>query len=113
MFVSIRKKKRHSRCSIDIVRDILTVAKGKAKKTQIMYQANLNFNQVEKYIKLLCENCLLDHDENYYSATEKGLEFLMRYDNYIDQCRLIAENVDRSNRARGQLERMFRNNSNK
>ena len=108
--MNIRKKKRQSRCNIDIVRDILNVAKDEVKKTQIMYQANLNFNQVEKYINLLFENGLLDHTENYYSVTEKGLEFLRMYDNYIDQCRLIAEQVDTSDRARVQLESMFSNN---
>ena len=51
------------RNDLDICADILRVAKKGAKKTQIVYKANLNFKIVKKYLKRLLENGLLDSSE--------------------------------------------------
>ncbi|MBA7472968.1 transcriptional regulator [archaeon] len=68
------------RSSADICADILSVAVNGAKKTHIVYKANLNFRIVKGYIKTLVSGGLLttEEDERYYS-TEKGVEFLKRY----------------------------------
>ena len=47
------KKSRSNRNSLDIVRDILSAALVKARKTRIMYQANLSYAQVQKYLMKL------------------------------------------------------------
>ncbi|MBC8498259.1 transcriptional regulator [Candidatus Bathyarchaeota archaeon] len=68
------------RSSADICADILSVAVNGAKKTHIVYKANLNFRIVKGYISTLVSGGLLtpEEDERYYS-TEKGVEFLKRY----------------------------------
>ncbi len=68
------------RSSADICADILSVAVNGAKKTHIVYKANLNFRIVKGYIKTLVSGGFLtpEDDERYYS-TEKGVEFLKRY----------------------------------
>ncbi|NQT08657.1 transcriptional regulator [Candidatus Bathyarchaeota archaeon] len=68
------------RSSADICADILSVAVNGAKKTHIVYKANLNFRIVKGYISTLVSGGLLtpEDDERYYS-TEKGVEFLKRY----------------------------------
>ncbi|NQT09462.1 transcriptional regulator, partial [Candidatus Bathyarchaeota archaeon] len=38
------------RNNLDICADILRVSRGGAKKTHLVYKANLNFNIVKKYI---------------------------------------------------------------
>ena len=43
-----------------------------AKKTQIVYQANLNHNLAKKYIVLLTEQDLIKHQEGIFTTTEKG-----------------------------------------
>jgi len=46
------------RNDLDICADILKVAKTGAKKTQIVYQANLNFKIVKKYLqRLIATGC--------------------------------------------------------
>ena len=60
------------RSRIDITVDILKVAMNGAKKTQIVYQANLNHNLAKKYIVLLTEQDLIKHQEGIFTTTEKG-----------------------------------------
>ena len=38
------------RGKLDIIADILRVVSGNAKKTQIMYQANLSYRVLQKYL---------------------------------------------------------------
>ena len=69
------------RNDLDICADILKVAKAGAKKTHIVYQANLNFKLVKKYISRLSESGFLETDNggSLYLTTEKGSDFLESY----------------------------------
>jgi predicted transcriptional regulator len=69
------------RNDLDICADILQVAKAGAKKTQIVYQANLNFKIVKKYLsRLIDTGMLLDAQESrLYTTTNRGIEFLEQY----------------------------------
>ena len=69
------------RNDLDICADILQVAKAGAKKTQIVYQANLNFKIVKKYLSRLIDTGMLsDAQENrLYTTTNQGIEFLEQY----------------------------------
>ncbi|MDF1534051.1 MAG: winged helix-turn-helix domain-containing protein [Methanosarcinaceae archaeon] len=60
------------RSKIDITVDILKVTMNGAKKTQIVYQANLNHNLAKKYIVLLTNQDLIKQQENIFVTTEKG-----------------------------------------
>ena len=69
---------------LDIYADILRAARNGAKKTHIVYKANLNFNIVKKYLKRLIDNGLLqDSDGGYYITTWKGIHFLEQYKELI------------------------------
>jgi len=68
------------RNNIDICADILRVSKGGAKKTHLVYQANLNFKIVKKYITELIEKELLEMTGDRFYVTEKGSEFIERYE---------------------------------
>jgi predicted transcriptional regulator len=61
------------------------VAKKGAKKTQIVYKANLNFKIVKKYLKRLLENGLLDSSERgkLFHTTDKGDTFLEQYREFV------------------------------
>jgi len=69
------------RNDLDICADILQVAKAGAKKTQIVYQANLNFKIVKKYLSRLIDTGMLsDAQENrLYTTTNRGNTFLEQY----------------------------------
>ena len=87
------------RNNVDIMADILRVARGGAKKTWIVYRANLNFKIVKDYLSELTEKGLLAAPEglSLYRTTEKGLDFLEQYDSFRkfhmvveDQARAMA-----------------------
>ena len=69
------------RNDLDICADILKIAQTGAKKTQIVYKANLNFKIVKKYLDRLIDNgLLLNQDENrFYMTTYRGTDFLEQY----------------------------------
>jgi predicted transcriptional regulator len=69
------------RNDLDICADILKVSKAGAKKTHIVYRANLNFKIVKKYLSRLIDNgFLLDGSENgIFVTTERGSDFLEQY----------------------------------
>ncbi len=66
----------------DIEADILRIATGGARKTQIVYKGNLNFKIVKGYLNRLIEQKCIDHDRKgmLFYTTPKGFEFLRRYD---------------------------------
>ncbi|MGB3459234.1 MAG: winged helix-turn-helix domain-containing protein [Halobacteriota archaeon] len=70
-------KKRRGRT--DIIVDILSVAEEKAKKTQIVYKADLNFRMVEEYLPHLVDKGLIENTDGEYKTTEKGEIFLTDY----------------------------------
>ena len=68
------------RNDLDICADILGVAQDGARKTHIVYQTNLNFNILKKYLDRLIGDDLIEKTESsHYVTTEKGVEFLKRY----------------------------------
>jgi len=72
------------RNDLDICAEILQVARAGAKKTQIVYQANLNFKIVEKYLKRLTDGGLLQSKDRYFFTTRKGTTFLEQYRELLD-----------------------------
>jgi len=70
------------RNNLDIMAEILEIARLGAKKTWIVYRANLNFKLVKEYLDELMEKRLLDSDGSIYQTTDQGLEFLEEYRNF-------------------------------
>jgi len=70
------------RNNLDIMAEILEIARLGAKKTWIVYRANLNFKLVKEYLDELMEKRLLDSDGAIYQTTDQGLEFLEEYRNF-------------------------------
>jgi predicted transcriptional regulator len=75
------KGERH-RSKVDIVYDILVSAMGAgAKKTHILYKANISSTQVENYFSALLAHNLLERvtdtdGNNVFHTTERGLRFI-------------------------------------
>ena len=70
------------RNDIDICADILKVARVGAKKTHLVYKANLNFEIVKKYLSRLSENRLISSENGHYITTEEGVKFLDSYQEF-------------------------------
>lgn len=73
------------RNDLEICADILRVARRGAKKTQIVYEANLNFKIVKKYLRRLIENGLLHNSEKekLFFTTNKGDDFIQQYSELV------------------------------
>lgn len=69
---------------LDIIADILDVARQGAKKTKIMYHANLSYKLLSKYLTEVIQAYLVRFDRKgrCYVLTSKGREFLERYKEY-------------------------------
>jgi predicted transcriptional regulator len=67
------------RNDLDICADILDIARGGAKKTQLVYKANLNFKIIKTYLSRLNNNDLLTLENGCYVTTDRGVSFLQNY----------------------------------
>ena len=100
-----------NRRGLDIVREVLSIVSVRVRKTKIMYGANLSFVQVEKYLTVLLGSGLLKHDgDSGYLITERGMEFLQLYEDYLERSTRLKEEVERNMRDRLRLENMCFNN---
>ncbi len=69
---------------LDIIADILSVASREAKKTQIMYQANLSYKVLQRYLNDIVDASLVSFEgsNQIYLLTSKGQEYLDAYKEY-------------------------------
>jgi predicted transcriptional regulator len=71
------------RSRLEIIADVLAVAKSGAGKTQIMYGANLSYMLLTRYMTDVMDMGLMrTDDEHTYMLTEKGAEFLEAFHGY-------------------------------
>jgi predicted transcriptional regulator len=71
------------RSNFEISADILKVAMGGARKSHIVYKANLNFQIIKNYLKDLINSGLLQYPTNgskLYTTTEKGIQYINYYE---------------------------------
>jgi len=75
------------RTRIDITAEILRIANDGAKKTQIVYGANLNFKLLRKYLDELEKAGFIMRDlkkQGIIKTTEKGEHYLKYYEGFKD-----------------------------
>lgn len=74
---------------VKVMVDMLTVALDGTKKTEIVYKANLNFKQAEKYLELLLTKGLMvvegsSGKRKAYRTTDRGRSFIKRYEETVE-----------------------------
>ncbi len=105
--MSLKDRKPANRGSLDIVRDVLSIALVKVCKTRIMYRANLSFLQLEKYLSALLGNALLSFDgDSGYLTTASGKEFLELYADYLERSTCLRGEVEKNTKDRQHLEKL-------
>jgi len=99
------------RSRLQIVADILFVAKKGAKKTRIMYQANLSYSLLKRYLAEVLEADLIsvEKDEKLYIITQKGGAFLKKYDEYCERCTHLQKQSESARKDEMVLEEMCSN----
>lgn len=97
------------RSKLDITADILTIATRNPKKTQIMYQANLSFKVLQKYLAELNDASLIcyQNGNQCYGLTDKGRQFLEEYKGYLRISKHVEKFLNDATVKRAQLERLF------
>ena len=77
---------QHRRSRLEVINEILSVASFGARKTHIMYRANLSYDQLNEYLGFLLDSGLIEKaaDTEYangilFRPTERGTQFLDRY----------------------------------
>ena len=68
-----------NRDRISIIAAILEAANSTSCKTRIMFDANLSFRVLEKYLKVALNYGLINQEEFKYKVTDIGREYLEQY----------------------------------
>ncbi|MBA7651403.1 hypothetical protein ES703_59222 [subsurface metagenome] len=82
-------KLNQRRSNIEIIAEMLKVGENGAGKTKIMYNANLSYTQVQKYLGFLMSQGFIDKVEMgnpsvTYQMTESGLNLLESINSLIE-----------------------------
>lgn len=68
---------------LDIMLSILEITREPIKKTHILYRANINHQQLTKYLAMLEELGMIVENNNEYVITDKGRMFLDMFSKYV------------------------------
>jgi len=96
------------RSKLQIIADILLVASKAAKKTWIMYQANLSYALLNRYLAEVTDAGLVSFvgSGDCYKITRKGREFLDKFSEYFERRRQLEEQINGMNSEKMDLEKM-------
>lgn len=77
-----------------IVADVLSVVSKGARKTHIMYGANLSYKLLKRYLSAVLDAGLVRlGDDGWYEITEKGRVFLDRCNGYFERNDRVEEEI--------------------
>lgn len=93
---------------MDIIADILNVVSHTAKKTQIMYQANLSYGVLQRYLSEVSAASLVGFESksNSFVLTLKGREFLEAYKKYSKSHRQVEKRLNEVSEKKKALEQL-------
>lgn len=92
----------------DILADIVRVAGAGARKTKIMYFANLSFALLNKYLEDALHVGFLRLTDGQYLVTKKGEAFLERYLEFSSRYSTVKANLERLECEAEALDKMCR-----
>ena len=78
------------RSDVEIIAEMLRIGANGAAKTKIMYNANMSYSQMKKYLSFLLHQGYVDSVRTgnptvTYQVTEKGLDLLNIIDNLVEK----------------------------
>jgi predicted transcriptional regulator len=102
------------RGKLQIIADILSVVREGAKKTHVMYQANLSYRLLSRYLTEVLESGLVSRDnEDHYRLTRRGKNFLERFNQYSKRCGQLEQQLNHVNNEKTVLENIIGDNLNR
>lgn len=97
-----------NRDRVSIIAAILEAANSGATKTRIMFNANLSFMLLEKYLNLSVNACFIRVEGSTYKLTERGQEYLKQYRLFKDRYLLAQELLEALDNEREKLSQSFK-----
>ena len=94
------------RSRLEIISDMLEAVEDGAKKTHIMYKANLSYSLLNKYLEVTNDADLLFLKNDIYVVSEKGKMFLVRYNDYSTRMKKLQIQLDEMLAERDVLKKM-------
>ena len=82
---------RRKRTRYEIIHDLLAQCENGAKKTWLMYRANLSYELTNNYINKLVEKGLITQKDDLYYITEKGQKLMQLLRQYVDKKKQIDQ----------------------
>jgi predicted transcriptional regulator len=96
---------------LEIIKDILKVTENAgtygAKKTHIMYGANLSYRLLQKYLQETLTAELICRGKSCYTITQKGKEYLGNYEKYKENRTQTEDHINNLNNNRKTLEKLL------
>lgn len=97
------------RDKLDITADILSVASVSAKRTQIMYRANLSYKVLCKYLDEMLAAALLScKNRELYMLTDRGAAYLAAYKEYMRTNKAVKKRLAVMHAKRKILEDLYK-----
>lgn len=95
----------------EIIANILNAAsENGAKKTRIMYAANLSYKLLEKYLDMTVRIGFMRLNDGGYEVTEKGVLFLEKFNEFSSKYSELKREIDKIHLEKDILESMCRSN---
>jgi len=96
------------RSRLQIIADVLSVAGNGARKMHIMYNANLSYELLVRYLAEVLDAGLVRFESGAgcYRLTRKGEKFLDRFNEYSRHCKHLDDHLNTVSIERMELERM-------
>jgi predicted transcriptional regulator len=88
-FLSVKYRRR-----FQIIADIVSAAENGAKKTRIMYFANLSYKLLTKYLADTVRVGFIQEDGDGYRATDRGKIFLEKYGEFSSKYSKLASDFE-------------------
>mgnify|MGYP001133789979 CR=1 FL=1 len=99
------------RGKLQIIADILSVVREGARKTHVMYRANLSYRLLSRYLTEVLECGLVSLDkEDRYKLTRRGQNFLDRFNEYSKRCDQLEQQLNHVNDEKTVLENIIGGN---
>ena len=96
------------RDKLQIIADILSVVRDGAKKTHVMYKANLSYMLLSRYLTEVLNSGLVSRDnEDCYRLTKRGQNFLDRFNEYSKRCDQLEQQLNHVNGEKTVLENII------
>jgi len=91
---------------LEIIADILCIAKRGARKTRIMRQAGLSYTLLCRYLTEVVKADLVYCESKNYLLTRKGERFLNKFREYSQHCQRLDDHLNTVSGERMELEKM-------